>query len=847
MNRHIQGCLVGLVAVLAACSDGRSVVGGPADSGSSSDLGALDVGFTADVPDVPVAVDAGFDVGVDVPGDVPFRCADNAACMGNAGGAVCDTASGRCVQCVATADTCPAGQYCVASTNACATGCRDDAACRAATDGGVGSPTARCDTTTHVCVACLGNDDCPLGNLCVGNLCVTGCSDTRACPSGQSCCSGACIDPQSNVAHCGACDRRCDVTNGAPACRNALCAVGSCAAPFADCDALPSTGCEANTQSDVAHCGGCNMACAARANATARCAAGACAYECATGFADCDMDPSNGCEVDTRTSLTHCGRCGGACSLANATAACTAGACAVATCNTGFGDCDGNALNGCESNTQSDVAHCGTCTTACPSRPNGAPVCVTGTCGVTCLASFADCDGVATNGCESNTPTDVRNCGTCGRACNGTNGVAACRAGACALDSCDAGFANCDNDIGNGCEVTLATSNAHCGVCGRACLAGAPCTAGVCVLGPYGSGTDGAFTPPTGTVTINTVRSPATGVTGTTAVDLSNPTGFAAGQMVFLHQTQGVGAGTWEIRQITLMTGARATVEAPLVGAYNSAGTNRAQAVVIPQYTTVSLTGATVTAPAWDGNTGGILALVARDSVRIQSGGLVMSERGFRGHPRVNSHYRPGEQGEGTLGYGVQSLTPNGNGGGGGGRLDCECCWAGAGGGGGHATGGANGSVGGAVCQPGGNAGLAVGSGAQTAMFFGGAGANGGAEEDGYGSPGAHGGGIVYVASAAISVETPGFIRNNGQVGQNEFNVSGCGSGGGGGGAGGAVYLRANAAALGAGLITVSGGAGGDDPSNCGTPGGVGSVGRITLRGSTTTTGTTAPTFVAVP
>ena len=52
---------------------------------------------------------------------------------------------------------------------------------------------------------------------------------------------------------------------------------------------------------------------------------------------------------------------------------------------------------------------------------------------------------------------------------------------------------------------------------------------------------------------------------------------------------------------------------------------------------------------------------------------------------------------------------------------------------------------------------------------------------------------------------------------------------------------------LGASLVTASGGVGGNDPGNCGTAGGDGSVGRITVRGSSTTSGTTAPAFTAVP
>jgi hypothetical protein len=52
--------------------------------------------------------------------------------------------------------------------------------------------------------------------------------------------------------------------------------------------------------------------------------------------------------VDLATTLEHCGACARMCTLAHATARCAAGACAVASCEAGFADLDGNAANGCE-------------------------------------------------------------------------------------------------------------------------------------------------------------------------------------------------------------------------------------------------------------------------------------------------------------------------------------------------------------------------------------------------------------------------------------------------------------------------------------------------------------------
>jgi alpha-tubulin suppressor-like RCC1 family protein len=46
---------------------------------------------------------------------------------------------------------------------------------------------------------------------------------------------------------------------------------------------------------------------------------------------------------------------------------------------------------------------------------------------------------------------------------------------------CNEGFANCDGDGANGCEVDTRTNAMHCGMCGRSCGAGESCVAGVCL------------------------------------------------------------------------------------------------------------------------------------------------------------------------------------------------------------------------------------------------------------------------------------------------------------------------------------------------------------------------------
>ena len=156
--------------------------------------------------------------------------------------------------------------------------------------------------------------------------------------------------------------------------------------------------------------------CTARPHMTATCSAGACSYACVASYADCNSVAGDGCEVNTTSSVTHCGSCSTVCpSGANATAACTASSCRI-TCNAGFADCDGNPANGCEANLATSTAHCGACNAAC-SGANGTATCTAGTCAIACNGGFGNCDGNAANGCESELTLDDMNCGVCGRVC----------------------------------------------------------------------------------------------------------------------------------------------------------------------------------------------------------------------------------------------------------------------------------------------------------------------------------------------------------------------------------------------------------------------------------------------
>ncbi len=186
------------------------------------------------------------------------------------------------------------------------------------------------------------------------------------------------------------------------------------------------------------------------------CAAGACTVvRCAAGFGDCDGTAANGCETNTQTSAANCGACGRACALPNATSTCAAGACAIiAACATGFADCNANPADGCEVNTRTDNANCGACGRACAAGR----VCSGGVCGTTCASPLRTCGTAPATFC-ANTAVDPANCGACGRGCALANVAAnGCAASLCTVVRCAAGFGDCDGDAANGCETNTQTS-----------------------------------------------------------------------------------------------------------------------------------------------------------------------------------------------------------------------------------------------------------------------------------------------------------------------------------------------------------------------------------------------------
>lgn len=169
-----------------------------------------------------------------------------------------------------------------------------------------------------------------------------------------------------------------------------------CHKPFTTCGNHASKIC-VDKHVDVNHCGACGNACPAHA----ACADGAC--YCPSPYIPCD----GGC-VNGQTDAGNCGTCGNLCASVNGTGACVAGGC-VLTCDAGYADCDGDPSTGCETNLDADPNNCGACANACGAGQG----CAAGVC------TTLGCD--ATSQCESQCPQSGNQYCYCGTTIGGAS------------------------------------------------------------------------------------------------------------------------------------------------------------------------------------------------------------------------------------------------------------------------------------------------------------------------------------------------------------------------------------------------------------------------------------------
>jgi MYXO-CTERM domain-containing protein len=386
-----------------------------------------------------------------------------------------------------------------------------------------------------------------------------------------------------------------------------------------------------------------------------------------------------------------------------------------------------------------------------------------------------------------------------------------------------------------------------------------------------GDGHDGALSVSTANTVINAAAPLTTSVAaGATLLKVgaasatTTGTGFAVGRLVLVIQSTGLtpepasagnnapvavdltsnDVGHFELARVQAMGTGQLQLTAPLTQGFAATVT---QVVSVPEYTTVTLTGAgTLVAPAWDGTRGGVVGFLATGAVTLATNTKISADGlGFRGGVLSNdttyARYgclttdldlatgAAGGKGEGIVvsSYSKSGRGNLGNAGGGG-----DCHNSGGGGGGHGGPGGLGGlSYTGDSSRPvGGIGGAALTYLLTDHLIFGGGG-GAGHENDNVGTAGGAGGGIVWVRAASLA--GTGKLSATGTAAGTSSN-----DGSGGGGAGGAIALRVQGAANCAAL-DVSGGKGGNAGDSHG-PGGGGGGGRVLVQAS----GGTCPTVV---
>ncbi|MCB9593508.1 MAG: hypothetical protein H6719_12310 [Sandaracinaceae bacterium] len=365
-------------------------------------------------------------------------------------------------------------------------GCAEGAPITFATD------IAHCGRCRFNCADTFG----AAANVCVGGVCdcAEELGDPGPCAFGDNptCCSDGCQDIDNDPMNCGGCGVQCG--NG-EMCVGGRCGCGGVVGAALGDQACPEPagvgGSEANVCCDGAcrvvtvdanNCGGCGVVCGPNTVCNDR----ICQCDPATpNLDDCNGDigtGGDGCETNLQTTLAHCGRCGRRCAPDHSTGQCVGGSCTIATCDVDWDNCDGLVGNGCEGNLRS-LAHCNGCGMTC-SLSGATATCMGRVCEIAaCGTGVADCNGSDSDGCETPLGT-VMNCASCGDRCNLAHATPRCNtSGRCVIQTCDDGWADCDGVPSNGCEVSIDT-NTNCGACGNDCGANAACTARACSCNP---------------------------------------------------------------------------------------------------------------------------------------------------------------------------------------------------------------------------------------------------------------------------------------------------------------------------------------------------------------------------
>ncbi len=211
-----------------------------------------------------------------------------------------------------------------------------------------------------------------------------------------------------------------------------VCIIAECESNYWDNDGQYDNGCEAEcvkSNNGIEICDGVDNDCNGKTDelnpntmckpvmnsSEAQCVQGKCEYVCNYGYGNCNDNWEDGCETDVKSNSEHCGKCKNPCMPDNAIGMCSDMLCKVVSCKSGYYDINKDPADGCEYQCTPDGQE------KCDKKDN-------------------DCDGTTDNGdirilCPTNIYTTF-----------------ACEEGACKITACTKGWYDVDKVVDNGCE-----------------------------------------------------------------------------------------------------------------------------------------------------------------------------------------------------------------------------------------------------------------------------------------------------------------------------------------------------------------------------------------------------------
>ena len=174
-----------------------------------------------------------------------------------------------------------------------------------------------------------------LGGVCGQPKCSFAKLDCNGDLNEPSCNTDGCELNGLDSNNCGRCGNKCNIAAGEQCVNEG--AGPECAVP---CVRFNMTDCGPEQCRDLLNdpraCGSCFRACPAPGpHQEAACRKGICELDCVAGFADCNGDPTDGCETNLLAHPGNCGACGHACNIA-AGQPCIAGQCLMTGCDAGI-------------------------------------------------------------------------------------------------------------------------------------------------------------------------------------------------------------------------------------------------------------------------------------------------------------------------------------------------------------------------------------------------------------------------------------------------------------------------------------------------------------------------------